>query len=153
MGDNHRFEIVSSYIIRNFKPCKVADIAGGQGELSKCLTQAGFDCTVIDPCHPHPQKNVRRIKGCFVENMAVDYDLLIGLHPDEATEPICKAAKLYRKPAVIVPCCNHFSGEWKMRSGDTPTVVKMYLESIHVQFRYAYLKMKGMNVAFLINKG
>jgi hypothetical protein len=35
-------------------------------------------------------------KGCSI---------LVGLHPDEATEPILKCANALEKPFCIVPCC------------------------------------------------
>ena len=30
---------------------------------------------------------------------------MVGMHPDEATDPIMKAANTYSKPFCIVPCC------------------------------------------------
>ena len=32
-------------------------------------------------------------------------DVIIGLHPDEATEPLVDAAIRYGKPFALVPCC------------------------------------------------
>ena len=33
------------------------------------------------------------------------HDLIIGLHPDQATEPIVDAALQTRMPFAVVPCC------------------------------------------------
>ncbi len=46
MGDNRRFEVTARFIADNYRPCRVADVAGGRGNLSKELTKHGFECTV-----------------------------------------------------------------------------------------------------------
>ena len=33
------------------------------------------------------------------------HDLIIGMHPDQATEPIIDMALKYKKPFAVVPCC------------------------------------------------
>lgn len=101
MGNRHRFEVVADFVQRNFPPpLSIADVAGGQGNLSFILAQKGYDCTVIDPRNTGLSKNERRLsrrKGIrfgharkeFAPEMAAGFDLIIGLHPDEATEAIC----------------------------------------------------------------
>ena len=37
------------------------------------------------------------------------YDLIVGLHPDEATRAVAEAALV--RPAVLIPCCNFWSEE------------------------------------------
>jgi uncharacterized UPF0146 family protein len=49
MGDSNRFLVFAKFIARNYKPCKVADVAGGIGLLSHYLKEMSFDSTVIDP--------------------------------------------------------------------------------------------------------
>jgi hypothetical protein len=49
-GDPVRFDVVADYIAANFKGIKyVADVAGGQGMLSRLLNKRGFVSEVIDP--------------------------------------------------------------------------------------------------------
>jgi hypothetical protein len=37
------------------------------------------------------------------------YDLIVGLHPDQATRSVAAAA--LRCPTILVPCCNFWSAE------------------------------------------
>ena len=120
MGDRRRFEILSDFIARNFNPCSVADVAGGTGMLSYHLTTKGFDCTVIDPRKSDLPKDyrtkarrqgiqIKRRRTEFLHSMAKEFDLVVGLHPDQATENICIAG--LKKKCVIVPCCYYWSGK------------------------------------------
>ena len=156
MGDSHRFRILADLISRNFKPCKVADVAGGGGMLSFMLAQKGFDCTVIDPRKTdlpkeyrlktrRGQKGFTRQRKLFSCNDIDEYDLIVGLHPDEATKEICLSAK--KKPCIIVPCCNHWNGT----KGDMVRVVKNFFERNNVRYRAIVLPFHGQNVCFMAN--
>ncbi len=110
-GDPQRFAVVASFIAglhgRNIH--YVADVAGGQGILSRMLTKKfRYDCEVIDP-RSNVLKGVAHRAEPFVSDMATYYDLLIGLHPDQALRPLAEAALL--RPTLIVPCCNFWSPE------------------------------------------
>lgn len=107
----------------------VLDVAGGTGELSLELTLAGFRATLVDPrknsgcLHKFQRKRLRRSgKPHFAirrelfgigtkEGDALDAALLsdanvvVGLHPDEATEAIVDAALRHRRAFAVVPCC------------------------------------------------
>jgi hypothetical protein len=39
--------------------------------------------------------------------MAPYYDLIVGLHPDEATRTVAEAALVCR--AIMIPCCNFWA--------------------------------------------
>lgn len=124
MGDRCRFAILASFIERNFPPSRfprVADVAGGTGMLSLELLRLGYRATVIDPPRSGLPKGVRkqerkgalksgRLLTPMFDNKPVgqadlsDFDLLVGLHPDEATEPLVYLAQ--QTPVVLVPCCN-----------------------------------------------
>ena len=41
--------------------------------------------------------------------MADYYDLLVGLHPDDALRELAKAALI--RPVVLIPCCNFWDDE------------------------------------------
>jgi hypothetical protein len=47
---------------------------------------------------------VRSQTTTFGPDDASYYDLVVGLHPDEATRAVAEAAVL--RPVVLVPCCN-----------------------------------------------
>jgi hypothetical protein len=110
-GAPHRFEIIAEFVGAYFgdEVHYVADVAGGKGMLSKLLNKHyRYEAEVIDP-------RGNRIKGVpgraeeFDPATAGYYDLIIGLHPDEATRAIAAAART--RPALIIPCCNFWSAE------------------------------------------
>lgn len=105
MGDSCRFKIFADFIARNYKPCKVADVAGGKGILSWELQKRGFEPTIIDPRVRYNIQRFKAIKSLFKEEFVNNFDLLIGMHPDGATEPIIRYAKKYNKKFAVVPCC------------------------------------------------
>jgi len=147
MGDTRRFEVLASFISRNFKPCKVADVAGGTGLLSYFLLQYGFTPTVIDPRNSNLLREFRRyahkisrIRSEFSSNMAVDFDLIIGLHPDGATKAICESGK----PCVVVPCCNF----WK-RGSDIILIVRDYFQRHFHNWFETSLPINGKNTVFV----
>jgi hypothetical protein len=115
-----RFQIVHKFIVENFAPCKVADIAGGHGLLSYLLNQSGFESMVIDPIelelpwkytdlekkvHKIPGEEVDHIYKKFTKDLAKDFDLLLALHGHGVNMEIINAAKEYGKSFLIIPCC------------------------------------------------
>ncbi|HGJ65148.1 TPA: hypothetical protein ENS27_07130, partial [bacterium] len=110
-GDTRRFEVVADFIIERFSENVkyIADVAGGQGLLTRILSKKGnFICELIDP-RPIALKGINHRKEEFTADMAGFYDLLIGLHPDEAMQELAKSALI--KPVVMIPCCNFWSEE------------------------------------------
>jgi hypothetical protein len=113
-GDPARFEVVADYIGSHFKRKAryVADVAGGQGMLCRYLTKKyNFDCTVIDP-REHVLTGVKSIQAEYTKDMADYYDLIVGLHPDEALREVVESALV--RPVVVIPCCNFWSKEEKL---------------------------------------
>jgi len=66
--------------------------------------------------------------------------LIVGMHPDEATEPIVDTALRYGKPFAVVPCCvfPHSNPHRKLADG-TPVAQ-------HEQF-CEYLRQKAPHVS------
>lgn len=109
MGDTRRFHFVAELVTDLFPPSRfhaAADVAGGKGKLAGKLIKRGYSATIIDPrrSRKHPRGAVRMSQP-FLPGMARRYDVLVGLHPDGATEALVLSAK--RRPVVIVPCCLH----------------------------------------------
>ena len=91
--------------------------------LAFLLSQSGWDTTVIDPfnqtlprtfkdldkkrttLNEDGRKAVRRIDKPFEEEMAADYDVLVGLHAHGSNLKIINACKKYGKRFVLLPCC------------------------------------------------
>ena len=92
-----------------FRPCAVADAAGGQGALSNELRTLGFAPTIIDPKVRIRAAN--RLIRCERETFVPEfhhYPLVVALHPCGSTLAVCMAAAL--GPVLVVPCCNHWMG-------------------------------------------
>ena len=110
---------VARLVRRLFPDVKtIADVAGDDGTLAKCLRRAGYIVTTIDP---GPARHLRGTeRRCltraaptedspgywpekFVTEMAKEFDLVVALHPCDATREVALAAKHTR--VLIVPCC------------------------------------------------
>lgn len=110
-GDPERFDVVAEFISHTFASNVhyIADIAGGQGLLARLLNKHyNYHAEVIDP-RGHTLTGVPSRAETFQPEMALFYDLVVGLHPDEATRAVAGAA-LYR-PTIMVPCCNFWAEE------------------------------------------
>ena len=113
-GGPQRFEVLADFVADYFgnSVCYIADVAGGQRMLSRLLNKKfNYASEVIDP-RERGLRGVPRRASEFDPGMADFYDLVIGLHPDEATRAVARAALV--RPVVIVPCCNFWSSEEKL---------------------------------------
>lgn len=110
MGDTRRFDRFGEFIRKNFPPDKyinIADIAGGKGYLQTNLRPYGYNVTTFDK-----RKGRKNRPGRFQyqyrffnSSIKEDFDLLVGMHPDEATDIIILEAGRRRVPYAVVPCC------------------------------------------------
>jgi len=117
-----RFQVISAWLTDNFSPRTALDVGGGKGLLAYLLNQKGWDVTVVDSVdQPLPSKykditvdkrilipptdTVKRITAPFEENMAKNFDLLIGLHAHGSNIKILNSAAKYHKDFLLLPCC------------------------------------------------
>jgi hypothetical protein len=110
-GDPARFTVVAEFVADRFgrDVHYIADVAGGQGMLARLLTKRhGYLCEVIDP-RAWVLRGVRHEVREFDAASATYYDLLIGLHCDEALRELANSALV--RPTVVVPCCNFWSAD------------------------------------------
>lgn len=124
MGDRFRFRTFAEFIREQFPEARrIADVAGGRGLLAVELMRLGLSPTVIEPRHVDrlPRKvrkrfQVEAIRGGKLPSVArverpvedadlAAFDLVVALHPDEATEPTIRRAVALQKPFAVVPCC------------------------------------------------
>jgi hypothetical protein len=145
----------------------VLDVAGGNGKLSAALQKLGVkSCTIVDPkplitsregvlvlaeelhgngsaltdeSYPHAQ----RIRNCSV---------IVGLHPDEATEAIVDMAVRLGKPFAVSPCCvmtKLFPNRKNPKTGDPVRTVwalcRYLLEKAPSAFQVDFLPFAGRN--------
>ena len=142
-GDETRFEIIAEYIYQRFgNDIKyIADVAGGQGLLSRILNKKyNYQAEVIDP-RGYALKGVPAKQIKYSSDMAKYYDLIIGLHPDEATRAVAESA-LYR-PILLVPCCNEWDKTKKLGSHELVQAIVEYLNTKNIPNEIVPFEFKG----------
>ncbi len=153
----------------------VLDVAGGNGKLSSALQKLGVtSCTIIDPkplISSHEGVLVlaeplygdgsaltddsfpyaERIRNCSV---------IVGLHPDEATEAIIDMAIRLGKPFAVSPCCvmtKLFPHRRHAKTGDPVRTVwalcRYLLEKSPSSFQVDFLPFAGRNKVIYWNGG
>jgi hypothetical protein len=162
MGDLYRGQVFASFINKTFSAAdRIADVAGGHGEVLFFLHELGKHPTVIEPkptglpgwIHKVLRKRSKR-EGRLVQldrpqrlQLSVEdadltpFDLLVAMHPDEATEPALRRVVEFDLDFAIVPCCV-FSMDGARRSRDEWS---RYLASLAPGIQTAQLPMSGSN--------
>ncbi|KAF0719785.1 Aste57867_784 [Aphanomyces stellatus] len=155
----------------------VLDIAGGRGDLSfELWNKRQIPATLVEPRLRKPRKEhfkhvqltqeslSPQIQACLdAATMAdhrtlfADCSLLVGMHPDEATEAIVDMALALKKPFAIVPCCVMSRLFPDRRTADdgqlvaTYDVFVRYLHAKHPQIQSTFLPFAGKNqVLFML---
>ena len=113
-GAVERFDVLADYVYQKYgnKVKYIADVAGGRGMLTRILNKKyNYQAEVVDP-RGWTLVGVPSRKEEFNSQIAAFYDLIIGLHPDEATRSVVEAALI--RPAIIIPCCNFWDRSKKL---------------------------------------
>jgi hypothetical protein len=109
MGDPKRFDLFASAVeVRHpDRSTRIADVASGKGGLHAALWTRGYkNVTSWDKRKRNAKMRPGFRYGLFDHRNATrDYDLVIGMHPDEATDQIVMYAVKHRKPFLVCPCC------------------------------------------------
>lgn len=89
------------------KSMRILDVAGGKGQTQAALRRAGYENVVsVDTRTKYASGRPNYRYGAFDWREPLDeVDLLVAMHPDEATDHVLLAAKHNRVPCVVVPCC------------------------------------------------
>jgi hypothetical protein len=108
-----------------------------------------YDAEVVDP----PGWSLRGVpvrQEEFSSELATYYDLVIGLHPDEALPALVEAAFL--RPAVIGPCCNFFDRTRRLGRNELLSAIERRLMSGQVRVERQELDFDGpFNIALVTN--
>ena len=131
-GDGGRFEIVAEYVYARFGGGVkyIADVAGGQGLLSRILNKKyNYEAEVIDP-RGYALKGVPSKQVEYSPDMANFYDLIIGLHPDGATRAVAESAVF--RPVLLVPCCNEWDKTRKLGTRELTLAICEYFNSMAI---------------------
>lgn len=160
VNDKRRFRAFADFIHKTYPHVHtVADVAGGHGNVSYYLHELGYDATVIYDRDTHLPRRMHRAlrkqsvkQGRLIEIPRVvskvqhvdlrPFDLIVGLHPDEATEHAVRAAIKHDKDFAIVPCCV-FPIDGVKRSRED---WREYLISLSSDISTARLPIEGANI-------
>jgi len=142
-GSPERFDVVAEFIHDYYGRSVryIADVAGGQGMLSRILTKKyGYAAEVIDP-RGWALRGVSNRSEEYDASMAPYYDLIVGLHPDEATRQVAESAT--ERPVVIVPCCNFWDSSQKLGRDALLDALAIYFECNLVSYERVAFEFGG----------
>lgn len=142
-GDPDRFQVLADYIATNYKGKidTVADVAGGQGMLTKILRKKyNFDAEVIDT-RGYVLTGVHLRREEYKPEMADYYDLIIGLHPDQATRAVAESALV--RPTILIPCCNFWTRDKKLGRDALLIEIGKYYKQNNIKFRQVIFNFEG----------
>jgi hypothetical protein len=85
---------------------RIADVAGGHGKLQAALRQSGYTNVLsIDKRRKYASGRIGYRYGLFSCEVTEVFDLVVGMHPDEATDHIVIYGHERKVPWVVCPCC------------------------------------------------
>lgn len=110
MGDTRRFELFADLIGRRVpnRRARIADVAAGKGALTFALRRRGF--VNVIPFEPAPRRGGQvtrtgmRVQR-FTADCAREFDVLVGMHPDGATDEILQGSAEHGPLSIVCPCC------------------------------------------------
>ena len=150
-GAPERFEVVAEFIYDRYgtRVRYIADVAGGQGMLCRVLRKKyNCECEVVDP-RGWTLKGVPGRAAELDRSLAAYYDLIVGLHPDEATRAVAQAALV--RPAILIPCCNFWSEE-KLGRDELVEAIAHYYREHGVSFERVEFSFKGPKNVGLVSE-
>jgi len=162
-----RFQLLHKFIIKNFKPCKVADVGGGKGLLAYLLKKDGFDAFVIDPFNQELPKKYKDLEGNkekmntekipritkkFKKEMIKDFDLIIGLHAHGSNMNIIEGCAKYKKDFILMPCCVIDEPIIQKPNIDWFDSLVKYAKNLGHDLKYFELNCTGQNKGFYTKK-
>jgi hypothetical protein len=147
MGDERRNVEFAKFICKQFPKAKsVLVVADGKGELSRKLANKGMAVRAIENSprfeeRGHP--NIKYTKGWFAAEMKIEEDLIVAMHPDEATGEVMLAATNQNKPFAVVPCCR--LGRFSENVGSYPEWIAR-LKGIFPKCKEFSLRINGRSI-------
>ena len=142
-GAEGRFEEIAEFVYERFGNSikYIADVAGGQGMLTRILNKKyNYDCEVIDPRH-YQVVGVKNRECEYKCEMASFYDLIIGLHPDEAIRDVVESAKV--RPVLVLPCCNFWDRTKKLGTKEMVEEICKWLKDNNIKYEVITFNFKG----------
>jgi hypothetical protein len=145
-----RFEVLAGFIYDTFgrDVLHIADVAGGQGLLSRLLNKKyNYQSTVIDP-REYQLVGVENMRTEYKADLAGMFDLVVGLHPDEATRAVAESALVTN--TICVPCCNFWDRTKKLGQKELVSAIEEYYKQNKIRYEVVTLGFKGPKNTALI---
>lgn len=142
-GDPIRFEVLAAYIFETFGRGIniIADVAGGKGMLSRILAKKyNYDSVVVDP-RGFPLLGVANLAQEYMTKDASQYDLVVGLHPDEATRQVAESALVTN--TILIPCCNFWDQTQKLGRNAMLKEISHFYIANKVNFKQVEFDFEG----------
>jgi hypothetical protein len=121
VGDTRRFDVMADLVAERFpghRSARVVDVAGGRGGLQAALRQRGFTCvTSVDVRAQYAKGRKGYRYGLFTSDYAENFDLVVAMHPDDATDHAILYAVKRDLPFVVCPCCVRPSADHNYKAG------------------------------------
>jgi len=150
MGDINRGPIFATFIKKQFPKIKtILCVADGKGMVARSLANKGFVVKVIEPkprLEGNTHKNIIYKKGYFTRIHSIEEDIIVAMHPDEATIEVIKAATKQKKPFAIVPCCRKAMNPKEIPNGGFNEWINYLKKIAEIDVQEKYLKMNGKNL-------
>lgn len=151
-GAAERFEVLADFIAETYgrKIKYIADVAGGQGMLSRILRKKyNYEAEVVDP-RGYTLVGVPSNQQEFSAKIADNYDLIIGLHPDEATRAVAEGACL--RPAILIPCCNFWDQTKKLGREAMLAEISKFYDEHNVEYQRVVFDFDSSKNVGLVSK-
>lgn len=108
MGDVRRHDAFAALIAQRWpdRQTRIADVAAGKGGLRAALYRLGYRNVTCFDRRPKMAKRPYYRYGLFrADTEPESFELVVGMHPDHATDEILEYALTRRIPFAVVPCC------------------------------------------------
>ncbi len=73
--------------------------------------------------------------------MADYYDLIVGIHPDEALKEVVHSARM--RPVIVIPCCNFWTREVKLGRDELMEALEHYYQEHGIGWERITFDFKG----------
>lgn len=151
--------VFAQWLVRTFhlsSESRLLDVAGGAGKLASELREAGVgEIEIVDPRTDHRDAGEGLVQtvAYFSEDFSCSNsqmpDLLVGLHPDEATDACILWSLKHNVSFAVVPCCvfAHLNQGRKLASGAPVRTYEDLVEYLSTlcDVEKAFLPVQGRN--------
>ena len=111
MGDSKRGQLFAQFIVKQFPKAKtILVVADGKGQVARKLANKKRKVLVVEQ-YPRWEGRQHKEVHYIAATFTTDYkcpetiQLVVGMHPDEATGEIIRYAVKHQLPFAVCPCC------------------------------------------------